>query len=190
MFGQLAKDCTPAGVLAIMSGLAMRTALRLSSPIALLFIGACVSMPSGPDVLVLPGTGKNFDQFRSDDAVCRQYAFEQVGGASPNTIASDSGVRSAAVGTVLGAAAGAAINGGRGAAVGAGTGLAIGGLAGTGTAESSRSGLQQRYDTGYVQCMYAHGNRVPVSGRMTSSLDRRREFALPPPPGTAPPRQQ
>jgi hypothetical protein len=32
--------------------------------------------------MVLPGTEKSFDQFRIDDAVCRQFAFEQIGGAS------------------------------------------------------------------------------------------------------------
>ncbi len=89
-------------------------------------------MPSGPNVMALPGNGKNFDQFRNDDFQCRQYAQSQLGGATPTTAMEDSGVRSAALGTVLGAAAGAAVNGGRGAAVGAGTGLAFGGLAGAG----------------------------------------------------------
>jgi hypothetical protein len=64
---------------------------------------------------------------------------------------------------LLGAAAGAAINGGHGASVGAGTGLALGGLSGAGAADQSASQLQQRYDIGYEQCMYAKGHRIPVA---------------------------
>src|SRR2546427_6536535 len=95
---------------------------------AALLIGACVSVPSGPSVMVLPGTGKSFDQFRADDMDCRQFAFSQVGGTDANQAASDSAMKSAAVGTVIGAAAGAAIGGRSGAAVGAGGGL-LGGFA-------------------------------------------------------------
>jgi hypothetical protein len=134
---------------------------RFSPLLALGLLGACTTMPSGPGVLVLPGTGKSFDQFHADDVSCRQFAHEQVG-VTPTQAATDSGARSALVGTILGAAAGAAINGGTGAAVGAGAGLALGGLVGTGTAEVSGYALQQRYDYGYEQCMYAKGHRVPV----------------------------
>ena len=35
-------------------------------------------MPSGPSVLVLPGTGKNFERFHKDDLMCRQLAHEQI----------------------------------------------------------------------------------------------------------------
>jgi hypothetical protein len=162
----------------------MLSTSRSSALLALLLLGACTSMPSGPSVLVLPGTGKNFDEFRTDDMVCRQFAQQQVGGATPGQVASTSGVNSAAVGTVLGAAAGAAINGGRGAGVGAGTGLALGGLAGTGAAESSAYGLQRRYDFGYQQCMYAKGHKVPVSGRL---MMQSRASSYPPPPQGTPP---
>jgi hypothetical protein len=134
--------------------------------------------------MVLPGTGKSFEQFRADDGVCRQYALEQIGGVTPNQAASDSGVRSAAVGTVLGAAAGAAIGGSEGAWVGAGTGLLVGGLAGTETAGYSGYALQSRYDVGYMQCMYAKGHRVPVSGRITW---KQRGASIPPPPQGMPP---
>jgi hypothetical protein len=137
--------------------------------LGLLLLGACTSMPSGPSVMVLPGTGKNFDQFRGDDMVCRQFAQEQLG-STPNRVAATSGINSAAVGALLGAAAGAAINGGRGAGVGAGSGLALGGLVGTGTAEGAADTAQRRYDFGYQQCMYAKGHRVPVANRyMTDS---------------------
>jgi hypothetical protein len=99
-------------------------------------------------------------------------------------------VRSAAVGTLLGAAAGAAINGGHGAAVGAGTGLALGGLAGTGAAQSSAYSVQQRYDFGYQQCMYAKGHRIPVSASSFRTESRQVQQAYrtpPPPPGMPPP---
>ena len=143
--------------------------LRLFPVAALLMLAACVTVPAGPSAMALPGTGKNFDQFRADDFECRQFANAQVGGTDANQAAADSGVKSAAVGTVIGAAAGVAIGGGRGAAIGAGSGLAIGGLAGTGAAESSSYNLQRRYDAGYMQCMYAKGHKVPVSGRFVSS---------------------
>ena len=120
-----------------------------------LLLGACTTLPpSGPNVMVLPGTGKTFDQFRYDDNACRQFAAYQTG-VTPQNAAADSGVRSAAVGTLIGAVAGAAIGGGQGAAVGAGTGLLLGSTAGAGAANQSADGAQRRYDTGYVQCMYA-----------------------------------
>lgn len=154
----------------------------------MLALGACTSMPPNePSVLVLPGTGMDFEQFRSDNDLCKQYAFQQVSGRSPDSVAIDSGVRSAALGTLLGAAAGAAIDGGRGASVGAGTGLALGGLTGAGTADLSASRLQQRYDMGYTQCMYAKGHRVPVgSGLMGSYFGSYQERPHPAPPPHGP----
>lgn len=144
-----------------------------------LFLSACTTLPpSGPNVMVLPGTGKSFDQFRDDDIGCRQFAMQQVG-ITPDNAAVDSGVRSAALGTLLGAVAGAAFNGGRGAAVGAGAGLLLGGSAGAGAASQSAYGAQRRYDNGYTQCMYAKGNRVPVSGRMMSDSASRNSYAPP-----------
>src|SRR5450759_4195863 len=85
----------------------MTRAFRLTPLLALLLVGACTTLPSGPGVMVLPGTGKSFDQFRADDFDCRQFASMQVGGTAPNQAAADSGVKSAAVGTLVGAAAGA-----------------------------------------------------------------------------------
>ena len=144
-----------------------------------LTLGACVVMPSGPSMMSVPGTGKSFDQFRADDYDCRQFASSQVGGATAEQAAVDSGVRSAVLGTAVGAAAGAAISGSSGAATGAGVGLLMGTLAGTGAAHASGYNLQQRYDMGYGQCMYAKGHKVPVS----------RPFAAQHPPGayTPPP---
>src|SRR5258708_35184629 len=101
----------------------MKKALWLI-PIALL--AGCVSMPSGPGVMVLPGSGKSFDQFRFDDYECRQFASSQVGGNSPDQAAADSGVKSAVIGAAIGTVAGAALGGSQGAVAGAGIGPAGG----------------------------------------------------------------
>ena len=165
---------------------------------ALTLLGACVSVPTGPSMTVLPGGGKSFDQFRADEYECRQYAQSQVGGATAEQAAVDSGVKSAAIGTAIGAVAGAVIGGHRGAAAGAGTGLIVGSVAGTGAAQGSAYTLQQRYDIGYQQCMYAKGHQVPVSGRFDYSRRSAGAYAAPPPqqpysvpppppPGTPPP---
>lgn len=128
-----------------------------------LALGACASMPDGPSVLALPGTSMSLERFRQDDAQCRQYAAAQIG-QTAGSAATDAGVRSAAVGAAVGAVAGAAIDGRHGAGVGAGTGLIVGSMAGAGTAQVSGYEAQRRYDNAYVQCMYAQGHRVPVSG--------------------------
>lgn len=168
----------------------------LAAVSALLLLAGCASVPTGPSVMSLPGTGKNFDQFRSDDLDCRQYARQQIGGAGADQTGVNAGVRSAAVGTVVGAVAGAAIGGRDGAGVGAGTGLLVGSMAGTGAAQSSAYGTQRNYDNSYVQCMYAKGNQVPVSGAMTRSRTQapaqpaapaRTSYPPPPPPGNPPP---
>lgn len=165
----------------------MTPTLRLSSLASLVLVGACTTIPSGPNVMVLPGTGKSFDQFRADEFDCRQYAAYQGGGMSASQAASDSGVQSAVVGTLVGAAAGAAFNGGSGAAVGAGVGLLAGALAGTGAGSASAYNVQQRYDYGYTQCMYAKGHRIPVSGRFTSSAPSYYRSPAPAAPYTPPP---
>ncbi len=142
--------------------------LKLFPLLAVCSLAGCVSMPTGPSMMALPGNGRSFDEFRYDDYVCRQFAYEQAGG-TPTRASVASGVGSAAVGAGLGAAAGAALGGGRGAAIGAGTGMLAGGLAGANTARASGSVSQQRYDMGYTQCMYAKGHRVPVSGQVQYS---------------------
>jgi len=151
----------------------------------------CASLPNGPSVMVLPGSGMSFEQFRNDDAICQQYAFFQVGGTTPNQAGMKSGVTSAVVGTALGAAAGAAIGGGGGAAIGAGSGLVGGSIVGTGAASSSMYADQQRYDNAYIQCMYAKGHQVPVSGQFsgasTSQSATPPSHIPPPPPGLPPP---
>ncbi|WP_423393509.1 hypothetical protein [Burkholderia sp. LMG 21824] len=165
--------------------------LRVPAALALAgLLGACAYIPTGPSVMALPGTGKSFDQFRADDANCRQYAFQQSGGVSASQASTASAVGSAAVGTALGAAAGAAFNGGTGAAVGAGAGLLAGSVVGAGAAQGSAYDIQRRYDYGYLQCMYATGNRVPVPGGMSGGggYDGAPRAAPPmPPAGVQPP---
>lgn len=160
----------------------MTNRLRLSTVAVMLVLAGCVSIPSGPSSMALPGTGMGWDRFRADEADCRGFAQAQVG-TTPDQAAVTSGVNSAAVGTLIGAAAGAAIGGGDGAAVGAGAGLATGALVGTGAANASSYELQRRYDGAYLQCMYAKGHKIPVYGNYTSqSYGYGGNYAPPPPP--------
>ena len=154
--------------------------------LALLALAGCASAPSGPGVLVLPGSGKSFDRFRADESDCRQYASAQVGGTSANQAANSAAVGSAAVGTAIGAVAGAALGGQQGAAVGAGMGLAGGAMVGAGHAQVAGRTTQQRYDFGYQQCMYAKGHKVPVAARYGDSRHITRGNATPPPPPPPP----
>src|SRR5687768_13453441 len=156
---------------------------------AALVLSACASIPTGPNVMVLPGTGKGFDQFQADDAVCRQWAAQQTG-TTPDKAATNSTVTGAAIGTVTGAAAGAAIGAAAGspatgAAVGAGVGLAAGTGIGAGHASSAHLSVQQRYDIAYMQCMYAKGNQIPV--RAAAPRYAAPPVPPPPPPGVPPP---
>jgi hypothetical protein len=160
---------------------------KLSIGLAVLVAG-CATTPTGPGVLVLPGSGKSFDQFRFDEYECRQYAHAQVGGSTASQAATDAGVKSAVAGTAIGTLAGAAIGGHQGAGVGAGVGLAAGSLAGAGAAESSGRTLQQRYDFAYTQCMYAKGHKIPMARADADRYSPRpRSTPPPPPPGTPPP---
>jgi hypothetical protein len=114
--------------------------------------------------MVLPGTGKSFDQFRFDDNECRQFALNSLGGKDANQAMEDSGVKSAAVGAAVGALAGAALTrSGHGAVAGAGLGGAGGAIAGTGAGSQSAHTVQGRYDIAYQQCMYTKGNQIPMA---------------------------
>lgn len=155
--------------------------------LGVLSLSGCVTVPVGPSVMAMPGTGKTFEQFRYDDAVCRQYAYEQAGGPDVNQSATNAAVGSAVAGTAIGAAAGAAIGGSRGAAVGAGTGLAVGSMAGMDAAGMSAGYSQRVYDQAYIQCMYAKGNQVPVRGRIMQNRPMTPYYPPPPPAGYAPP---
>lgn len=167
----------------------MKTLTRCIAAGSLVLLGACAVTPDGPSVMALPGTGKSFEQFQIDDAACRNYAQAQVGGSTADQAATDAAVRSAAVGTAIGAVAGAAIGGRDGAGVGAGTGLLFGSAAGSNAAYGSSGALQRRYDNAYIQCMYAKGEKVPVSRAYMQdrSSGRTAPAYPPPPPGNPPP---
>ena len=111
----------------------------------------------------------------------------QIGGMTAEEASVDSGVRSAVIGTAVGTVAGALVGGRDGAAVGAGTGLLFGSAAGAGAAGASSRSLQQRYDMGYQQCMYAKGHQVPVAGRYSPSRSYSSPATPPPPPAGSPP---
>ncbi|MGH7385769.1 MAG: hypothetical protein ACREKG_11365, partial [Candidatus Rokuibacteriota bacterium] len=70
-------------------------------------LSGCATIPHGPSVMVLPGSSKSFEQFQTDDALCRQWASQQVG-ATAQKASTESTVGGAVIGTVIGAAAGAA----------------------------------------------------------------------------------
>jgi len=162
---------------------------------AVMLLTACATVPSGPSVMVLPGSGKSFDQFQSDNAVCRQFADQQVG-VTPSQTATESTVGGAVVGTVLGAALGAAIGAAAGspatgAAVGAGAGLLGGTAVGAGAGQDAGISLQRRYDTAYMQCMYTRGNQIPVArGYQSPRAAQPAPPPPPPPPPAAPPLSQ
>lgn len=156
----------------------MRAGLMVSLG-ALVLVAGCASVPTGPDVMALPGTGRSFDEFRADDMMCRDYASRQFDGN-----ANEKALGSAAVGTAVGAVAGAAMGGRSGAGVGAGMGLIVGSASGAESSRSAGYGSQRRYDMAYVQCMYARGHRVPINGVYTPAPAA---VTPPPPAGTPPP---
>jgi hypothetical protein len=162
----------------------------LCSFILLIFFAGCATLPSGPSVTVLPGTGKSFEEFQADNAICRQWADQQIG-ISPQETANRNAVSGAAVGTIAGAALGAAIgaaagNAGEGAAIGAGSGLLLGTGSGAGAGQAYGYEAQRRYDIAYQQCMYAKGNQIPGVAAPVRHTYRR---PPPPPPdlGSQPP---
>jgi hypothetical protein len=140
----------------------MNTVIRNAGipALVLLTLAGCATVPQGPNVAVMPGVGKSFDQFVTDERVCRAYADESIG-----TKVTDAGannvVSGAAVGTVVGAAAGALLGGHHGAESGAGAGLLMGSAIGASNASGVQYDAQRRYDIAYQQCMYAKGNQIP-----------------------------
>jgi hypothetical protein len=167
--------------------------MKRAAVLGVLLLAACATpAPTGPAILVLPGTGKTFDQFRVDDQGCRDFAYHSIGGPKAEETSRDSAVNSAVIGTAIGTAAGALIGGGEGAAVGAGVGLAGGSMVGADASRAASGSAQQRYDHAFTQCMYAKGHKVPVAGRHASYASRSsntqaaRTPPPPPPPGKPP----
>ncbi|MGE6471251.1 glycine zipper family protein, partial [Serratia proteamaculans] len=60
--------------------------MKLLPALTLLALGiglnGCVSPPSRPEVIALPGTGKSYEQFNRDEVLCRAYAQNSVGGGA------------------------------------------------------------------------------------------------------------
>jgi hypothetical protein len=156
--------------------------LKLTTSLILaMFLAGCATMPPGPSVMAMPGSGKSFEQFQADDAVCRQWSEQQIG-QSPQERANQNTAAGAAIGTVAGATLGAIIgstagHAGTGAAIGAGSGLLLGTASGANAGQVSAREAQRRYDISYQQCMYAKGNQIPG---MTAPA--RRAWRTPPPP--------
>ena len=153
----------------------------------LLLLAGCATVPTGPSVMVLPGSGRSFEQFQGDDGVCRQWALAQTG-TTPNEAGAVNTATGATIGTVVGAALGAAIGAAAGgpalgAAIGAATGLFGGTAIGVGNAYGAALSVQSRYDIAYMQCMYAKGNQIPVSVARRPAMP----LAPPPPPPPLPP---
>lgn len=148
-------------------------------------LGGCATLPTGPSVLVLPPPDKPFEQFQADDAICRQWAAQQIG-MSPQETVNQNTATGAVVGTAIGAGLGAAIgaasgNAGTGAAIGAASGLLVGTASGANAGQVYGYEAQRRYDISYQQCMYAKGNQIP--GTVTRTRTIRRTPPPPPPPG-------
>ena len=158
-----------------------RTAALVS--ICGLLLGACATVPAGPGLMALPGTGKSFEQFQIDDTVCRQWASQQTG-TTPERAAGLSTAEGAGLGTLLGAGLGAAIGAaaghpGAGAAVGAAGGLLTGTAVGASRGGAAGHEVQRRYDNAYEQCMYAKGDQIPGAA---AQAPRGGSFVPPPPP--------
>jgi len=150
----------------------------------------CATVPNGPSVMVLPPEGKPFEQFMSEDAICRQWAGQRIG-LNPQETVNKNTATGAVVGTVIGAGLGAALGStsgdmGSGAAIGAASGLLIGTSSGADAGRVYGWEAQQRYDIAYMQCMYSKGNQIPGVITRTRSVQK-----IPPPPppgfGTVPP---
>ncbi|MGO9611494.1 MAG: YMGG-like glycine zipper-containing protein [Dissulfurispiraceae bacterium] len=161
---------------------------KFFSLLALLVLGGCATLPTGPSVMVLPPPNKPFEQFQAEDAICRRWAEQQIG-QSPQETANQNTAAGAVAGTAIGAGLGAAIgaasgNAGIGAAIGAGSGLLIGSSAGYNAGQVSGWQAQRRYDIAYQQCMYTKGNQIP--GVVTQS-PRVQRIPPPPPDYSSPP---
>jgi hypothetical protein len=154
---------------------------------AALLVSACATEPMGPTVQVLPAQGKPFEAFENDQALCKNYASQQVAGQVDR--ANQNGVGAAVLTTALGAGLGAAIGGGQGAAIGAGAGGLVGANVGADNSSRSDRSIQGQYNNAYVQCMYSKGNQVPPAPQPQRVYVAPPPvyYAYPPPPPPPPP---
>ena len=64
----------------------MKTKLMiLTSIIGMVILSGCATVPTGPSVMVLPGTGKSFAEFQNDQYQCQRYA-ESSAGVTPGRL--------------------------------------------------------------------------------------------------------
>ena len=173
-----------------MSAVPFSRTLKFAPVVLALFAAGCATLPSGPNVMVMPGAQKNVAQFQADQAACQQNAQAAIGGESASQAAANTAVASALVGTAIGAAVGAIMgsaygNAGPAAAWGAGAGLLYGSAAGANASGWTYAEAQRRYDMAYVQCMYARGNAVP--GQLVPRGVASSNFPTYPPPNTPAP---
>ena len=167
----------------------MRKLLSLACAAAL--AAGCASMPTGPDVAVMPGPGKTLDEFKAEDRVCRDYSERNLG-TDPGRAGAASVAEGAGVGLGAGAAAGAVMSGGRpgGIVFGALWGLIVGSAVGSSNAAPSEREAQRRYDIAYEQCMTTKGNRLPpppVTYYRYRHYEPRTVIVYPGPPPDGPP---
>ena len=125
-----------------------------------LLVAACATAPTGPTVQVMPGKGKSTEVFTADNAICKQFASDQVEGASghANTVQ----LLTSAVPAVLGAGIGAAFGGGKGAAIGGALGAAGGVGYGGYASGNAQASLQDRYNVAFTECMQTRHNWAPA----------------------------
>jgi hypothetical protein len=172
----------------------MRSTLMVVGAAALLC--GCATVPTGPRVTVMPGNGKSFEAFQQDGVSCQQYAQSVLGGPNAGQAANDRAAGTVVAGSAVGAATGAIVGspsnqGGQGAAIGAGIGLLYGAIAAANVSNAASWEMQRQYDGAYMQCMYAHGNQVPMrmSSRAVQMAPAPQGMYPPPypPPNTPPP---
>jgi uncharacterized protein YcfJ len=140
-----------------------------------------------PSLVYSPPPGVSYGQFRQDDAVCQNWANQQVAGAQNQAAGQTLG--GAVIGGLLGAGIGGAIGGGRGAAIGAGAGAITGGAAGAAQAQQTTAYAQQRFDALYQQCMSSRGyatSGYQSPGPPSGQAEPTGAPPPPPPPGSAP----
>ena len=53
---------------------------------AAVVLAGCASAPTGPSVMVLPGSGKTMEQFQGDDARCRQVAAGELAAVASGNV--------------------------------------------------------------------------------------------------------
>jgi len=130
-----------------------------------------------PSVPASPGPNKPMAYFQQDDAVCQQWANQQVAYAQQQA---NNSVGAGVVGGAIGGAIlGGILGGGRGAAIGAGAGAVTGGVAGSADAQAATADGQGRFDALYQQCMIGRGNMIGDDS--PPPPPRHRRPAAPPP---------